>query len=96
METINIRAITWNVEGTNMPENFNCSEMLALDTRKADIYIIGLQEVSSRIDSIFRDILVNGEDPWTNAVRRILAPHNYIKIQSIRYFGTVVTVFCLT
>ena len=99
MSKINIRAITWNVGGRSIPNDFRCIELLggkaAIENQEVDIYIVGFQEVSFRLDNIFRDIVLNGEDAWTYAVRTTLASYNYIKICSKRYLGTVLTVFCL-
>ena len=78
-------------------KTFKCSELLR--TKKTnidvDIFIVGFQEVNSRVDSLLQDVFIDGEDPWTNSVKKELAQYNYVKILSKRYFGAVLSVFCL-
>ena len=93
MESLNIRAITWNVEGTNKPEDFDCSQLLESYHQNVDVFVVGFQEVSCGLDNIFIDIVFNGEDPWSKAVRETLAGLDFVKITSKRYFGTVTTLF---
>ena len=95
MESLNIRAITWNVEGTNKPEDFDCSQLLGFDHQNVDVFVVGFQEMSCRVDNIFIDILFNGEDPWSKAVREELAGLDFVKVISKRYFGTVISLFVL-
>ena len=72
-----------------------CRKLLKIDNGTVDVYVIGLQEVSSRLDDVVMDIFIHGEHPWINAIRNTLSNYDYVKIKSIRYFGTVITVFCL-
>ena len=95
MESLNIRAITWNVEGTDKPSDFECQQLLGVDPQNVDIYIIGFQEIRCRADNVFLDIVYNGEDPWTKALKEELVALNFVKVTSKRYFGTVITLFCL-
>ena len=50
MESLNIRAITWNVEGTNKPEDFDCSQLLGFDHQNVDVFVVGFQEMSCRVE----------------------------------------------
>ena len=95
MEFLNIRAITWNVEGTDRPSDFECHQLLGVDPDSVDLYVIGFQEISCRADKLFRDILYTGEDPWTKSLKEELSALDFIKVISKRYFGTVISVFCL-
>ena len=95
MEEINIRAITWNVEATQIPSTFKCAELLGINDQNIDICIVGFQEVGSRLDRLFQDVFIDGEDPWTNSVTQELAEYDYVKVLSKRYFGAVISVFCL-
>ena len=95
MKHIKIRAITWNLEGRQRPEGFDTSQLLQIKDNDIDICVVGFQELSSRIDTILNDVLLNGEDSWSACIRKELAKYNYVKIHSRRYFGVVLLVFGL-
>ena len=95
MQNIKIRAITWNLEGTQKPEGFDATQLLQIKNDGIDICVVGFQELSSRIDNIVSDVLINGEDSWTACIRKELEKYDYIKIHSRRYFGVVILLFGL-
>ena len=99
MEQLKIRSVTWNVAALDKPVNFSFEELLGsqelIVQQPYDMYIIGFQEVSARVDKYLFDTFMNGDDPWTMAVIDELKPHGYIKIRSIRLLGIVLSVFCL-
>ena len=95
MDFLNIRCITWNLEGSNKPVDFDCNQLLGDNQKDIDIYVVGFQEISCRVDNLLRDIIFNGDDPWTKAIKEHLAGLDFVKITSRRYFGTAITLFCL-
>ena len=99
MEQLKIRSVTWNVAALDKPVNFSFEELLGsqelIVQQPYDMYIIGFQEVSARVDKYLFDTFMNGDDPWTMAILDALKPHGYIKIRSIRLLGIVLSVFCL-
>ncbi|XP_063305993.1 inositol polyphosphate 5-phosphatase K isoform X3 [Pelobates fuscus] len=89
--TLRIHLVTWNV-GTAPPPR-DVSSLLLLDTPKSDIdmYIVGLQEVNSKIVTFLSDLAF--DDPWSLFLMDILAPLGYIKHSSIRMQGLLLLVF---
>ena len=99
MEKLNIRAVSWNVAAVDIPQNFTCLDLLGpeevLNQQTFDLYVIGFQEVSARMDKYLIDTVISGEDSWTESVREVLAPHGYIKVRTYRLLGIVLSLFCL-
>ena len=99
MEPLNIRVVTWNVAAQEMPLNFSFTDLLGsekvLNQQTFDLYVIGFQEVSARMDKFLFDTVINGDDQWTMSVKQELSTYGYIKIRSYRLLGIVISVFCL-
>ncbi|XP_059511425.1 inositol polyphosphate 5-phosphatase K-like isoform X2 [Stegostoma tigrinum] len=55
------------------------------------MYVIGLQELNSRLSSFLIDLAFS--DPWTILFTNSLAPLGYVKITSIRMQGVLLLVF---
>lgn len=97
MDDLKIYFATYNV-GTSSPEQ-SLLEMLSLssnpknDKATPDFYVIGLQEVSAQPVKLMIDAF--NDDPWTRALKEILAPRNYIKLKTIRLQGLVLSVYAL-
>ncbi|KAM8713670.1 hypothetical protein ACLKA7_013918 [Drosophila subpalustris] len=84
--------LTWNV-GTHSPKNLELTSLLALngttqcpDNQLPDIYVIGMQEVSSKL-GIFQD------DPWVLKLASALSDYEYVKVKSEQLQGIVITMF---
>ncbi|XP_067627978.1 phosphatidylinositol 4,5-bisphosphate 5-phosphatase A-like [Eurosta solidaginis] len=89
--------LTWNV-GTHHPDDISMTGALSLDRtsscpdqRLPDIYVVGLQEVSThaknQLFNIFHD------DPWTFKVSEYLIPYDYIKVSTEQLQGILVMMF---
>ncbi|XP_040036740.2 inositol polyphosphate 5-phosphatase Ka isoform X2 [Gasterosteus aculeatus] len=85
-----LHMVTWNVATSDPPEDFTL--LLHLNSpKRPDLYVIGLQEVSSRplrfvSDSVF-------DDPWSKKLMETLSPRRYVKLTSIRMQGLLLLVF---
>ncbi|KAM8903969.1 inositol polyphosphate 5-phosphatase K-like isoform 2-T2 [Spinachia spinachia] len=85
-----LHMVTWNVATADPPEDFTL--LLHLNSpKRPDLYVIGLQEVSSRplrfvSDSVF-------DDPWSKRLMDTLSPRRYVKLSSIRMQGLLLLVF---
>ncbi|KAM4699625.1 inositol polyphosphate 5-phosphatase K isoform 2-T2 [Discoglossus pictus] len=86
-----LHLVTWNV-GTASPPR-DVSSLLLLDTSCSDIdmYVIGLQEVNSKILNFLSDLAF--DDPWSLFFMDVLSPLGYVKISSIRMQGLLLLVF---
>ncbi|XP_051891433.1 inositol polyphosphate 5-phosphatase Ka isoform X2 [Pristis pectinata] len=56
-----------------------------------DMYIIGLQELNSKVSSFLVDMVFH--DPWTLFFTNFLAPLGYVKVSSIRMQGLLLLVY---
>nr|CAD7257915.1 unnamed protein product [Timema shepardi] len=88
--------ITYNVATKHPEQDLDC--LLGFHLAKAneslpDFYVVGLQEVKSQPQNIVLDALF--DDPWTNALREVLASRDYVKVKTVRLQGTVISLFCL-
>ncbi|KAG8450719.1 hypothetical protein GDO86_003117 [Hymenochirus boettgeri] len=86
-----VHIVTWNVATAPPPRDV--SSLLQLDTSctNTDMYIIGLQEVNSKILNFISDLAF--DDPWSLHLMDILAPLNYVKLSSIRMQGLLLLTF---
>lgn len=50
-----------------------------------------LQEVKSQPQNVIMDALF--EEPWTNALREVVGPHNYVRVSGERLQGLVTNIF---
>lgn len=99
METIKVACYTWNVETTWPDQDLHALLGVSkgpvikrgLDATLPDIYIIGLQEVKSQPQNVIMDALF--EEPWTNALREVVGPHNYVRVAGERLQGLVTNIF---
>ncbi|XP_056414650.1 inositol polyphosphate 5-phosphatase K isoform X2 [Hyla sarda] len=75
----------WNVGTASPPREL--SSLLLLDSSGPDIdlYVIGLQEVNSKIVNFLSDLAF--DDPWSLFLMDILAPRGYVKLSSVRMQG---------
>ncbi|XP_069617437.1 inositol polyphosphate 5-phosphatase K isoform X2 [Ranitomeya imitator] len=88
---LKLQIITWNV-GTAAPPR-DLSSLLLLDSSGSniDLYVIGLQEVNSRIVNFLSDLAF--DDPWSVFLMDVLAPLGYVKISAIRMQGLLLLTF---
>lgn len=99
MEQLSIACISWNVETTWPEEDLHALMGVrkdpvikrGLDGYLPDLYIIGLQEVKSQPQNVVMDTLF--EEPWTNALREVIGPHDYVRVTGERLQGIVTSVF---
>ncbi|XP_041097160.1 inositol polyphosphate 5-phosphatase K-like isoform X3 [Polyodon spathula] len=86
-----LHMVTWNV-GTAPPPD-DVSSLLLLDSEgpALDVYVIGLQEVNSKVLNFISDMTF--DDPWSSFFMDTLAPLGYIKLTSIRMQGLLLLVF---
>ncbi|XP_041053977.1 inositol polyphosphate 5-phosphatase Ka isoform X1 [Carcharodon carcharias] len=59
--------------------------------QEPDMYIIGLQELNSKLSSFLIDMAFN--DPWTILFTTSLAPLGYVKTTSVRMQGVLLLIF---
>ncbi|KAG9485866.1 hypothetical protein GDO78_008771 [Eleutherodactylus coqui] len=91
MMDFRLQIVTWNV-GTAPPPR-DLSSLLQLDSSDAniDLYVIGLQEVNSRMVNFLSDLAF--DDSWSLYFMDILAPLGYVKLSSIRMQGLLLLIF---
>jgi len=94
---MSIYALTWNTNAQYPPADLDCSKLLGSFDEKQedlpDIYCIGFQELSLRLDNYVVDSMLYGEDAWTKACRDVLVRHDYVKIRSQRLMGFSISIF---
>uniref|UniRef100_A0A1A7XDV4 Inositol polyphosphate-5-phosphatase K n=1 Tax=Iconisemion striatum TaxID=60296 RepID=A0A1A7XDV4_9TELE len=89
-EDFRLHLVTWNVATADPPEDVVA--LLHLNSpKRADLYIIGLQEVYSGLLRFVSDMVF--DDPWTHLLMSTLAPLNYVKVSSIRMQGLLLLFF---
>ncbi|XP_006006791.1 inositol polyphosphate 5-phosphatase K isoform X2 [Latimeria chalumnae] len=88
---LRIHFVTWNT-GTAPPPD-DISTLLQLDSQgpETDMYIIGLQEVNSKVLTMISNMIV--EDSWSSFLMETLSPLGFIKLTSIRMQGLLLLVF---
>ncbi|KAM3934122.1 inositol polyphosphate 5-phosphatase K isoform 1-T1 [Leptodactylus fuscus] len=91
MMDFRLQIITWNVGTASPPRDL--SSLLQLDSSGSniDLYVIGLQEVNSKIVNFLSDLAF--DDPWSLFLMDVLAPLGYIKLSSIRMQGLLLLTF---
>uniref|UniRef100_A0A7N6FCM3 Inositol polyphosphate-related phosphatase domain-containing protein n=1 Tax=Anabas testudineus TaxID=64144 RepID=A0A7N6FCM3_ANATE len=88
--TLGLHMVTWNVATADPPDDV--TSLLHLNSPKSpDLYVVGLQEVSSRPVRFVSDFVF--EDPWSQLFMSTLAPRGYIKVSSIRMQGLLLLFF---
>ncbi|XP_070839925.1 inositol polyphosphate 5-phosphatase K isoform X1 [Chaetodon trifascialis] len=89
-DTFRLHMVTWNVATAEPPEDV--TSLLQLDIQPpADLYVIGLQEVSATPLRFISDLLV--EDSWSHVFMDTLAPRGFVKVTSVRMQGLLLLVF---
>ncbi|XP_062471762.1 inositol polyphosphate 5-phosphatase K isoform X5 [Pezoporus occidentalis] len=86
-----LHVVTWNVGTASPPPDV--SSLLQLDSLGAtmDMYVIGLQEVNSKITNFLSDLAF--DDPWSIFLMTVLSPLGYIKLSSVRMQGLLLLIF---
>lgn len=83
--------VTWNVGTASPPPEVTSLLQLNSQDRVMDMYVIGLQEVNSKIVSFLSDLAF--DDPWSIFFMTVLSPLGYIKVSSIRMQGLLLLIF---
>ncbi|XP_071431217.1 inositol polyphosphate 5-phosphatase K isoform X3 [Pithys albifrons albifrons] len=88
---LRLHLVTWNV-GTAAPPP-DVTSLLQLNSLgpAMDMYVIGLQEVNSRITNFLSDLAF--DDPWSIFFMTVLSPLGYIKLSSVRMQGLLLLIF---
>ncbi|XP_072569962.1 phosphatidylinositol 4,5-bisphosphate 5-phosphatase A-like [Paramormyrops kingsleyae] len=83
--------VSWNVGSAVPPDDV--TSLLGLNTTdvKADMYIIGLQEMNSMISKRLKDALFT--DPWTELFMETLSGSGHVLVTSERMQGVLLLVF---
>ncbi|KAM9272397.1 inositol polyphosphate 5-phosphatase K isoform 1-T1 [Morus bassanus] len=86
-----LHLVTWNVGTASPPPDV--TSLLQLDSLgpALDMYVIGLQEVNSRITNFLSDLAF--DDPWSIFFMTVLSPLGYIKLSSVRMQGLLLLIF---
>ena len=92
-----IYAMTWNTNAQYAPENLDCRKLLGIEGKNLDeapdIYCLGFQELSIRPDRFVFDTVLCAEDNWSRACRSVLNPFGYVKVRSLRVWGSSINIF---
>ncbi|XP_048468287.1 inositol polyphosphate 5-phosphatase Ka [Rhincodon typus] len=86
-----LHILSWNVGTASPPDDVGDLLHLAGQSQEPDMYVIGLQELNSKLSSFLVDLAFS--DPWTILFTNSLAPLGYVKITSIRMQGVLLLVF---
>ncbi|XP_005502061.2 inositol polyphosphate 5-phosphatase K isoform X2 [Columba livia] len=86
-----LHIVTWNVGTASPPPDVSSLLQLNSVGPTVDMYVIGLQEVNSRITNFLSDLAF--DDPWSIFFMTVLAPLGYIKLSSVRMQGLLLLIF---
>ncbi|XP_026717174.1 inositol polyphosphate 5-phosphatase K isoform X2 [Athene cunicularia] len=86
-----LHLVTWNVGTASPPPDVTSLLQLNSLGPTVDMYVIGLQEVNSRITNFLSDLAF--DDPWSIFFMTVLSPLGYIKLSSIRMQGLLLLLF---
>ncbi|XP_029883033.1 inositol polyphosphate 5-phosphatase K isoform X2 [Harpia harpyja] len=86
-----LHLVTWNVGTASPPPDVTSLLQLNSLGPTMDMYVIGLQEVNSRITNFLSDLAF--DDPWSIFFMTVLSPLGYIKLSSVRMQGLLLLVF---
>uniref|UniRef100_A0A8C8RGJ0 Inositol polyphosphate-5-phosphatase K n=1 Tax=Pelusios castaneus TaxID=367368 RepID=A0A8C8RGJ0_9SAUR len=89
--TLRLHLVTWNVGTASPPPDVTSLLQLSSQGPSMDMYVIGLQEVNSKIVNFLSDLAF--DDPWSTFLMTVLSPLGYIKLSSIRMQGLLLLVF---
>ncbi|XP_074869481.1 inositol polyphosphate 5-phosphatase K isoform X3 [Carettochelys insculpta] len=91
MKILRLHVVTWNVGTASPPPDVTGLLQLNSEGPSMDMYVVGLQEVNSKIINFLSDLAF--DDPWTVFFMTVLSPLGYIKLSSIRMQGLLLLVF---
>ncbi|NXT21483.1 INP5K phosphatase, partial [Syrrhaptes paradoxus] len=86
-----LHLVTWNVGTASPPPDVTSLLQLNSLGPTMDMYVIGLQEVNSRITNFLSDMAF--DDPWSIFFMTVLSPLGYIKLSSVRMQGLLLLIF---
>ncbi|XP_037736078.1 inositol polyphosphate 5-phosphatase K isoform X2 [Chelonia mydas] len=86
-----LHLVTWNVGTASPPPDVTGLLQLSSQGPSMDMYVIGLQEVNSKILNFLSDLAF--DDPWSIFFMTVFSPLGYIKLSSIRMQGLLLLVF---
>ncbi|XP_068512506.1 inositol polyphosphate 5-phosphatase K isoform X1 [Anas acuta] len=88
---LRLHLVTWNVGTASPPPDVTSLLQLNSLGPTMDMYVIGLQEVNSRITNFLSDLAF--DDPWSIFFMTVLSPLGYIKLSSVRMQGLLLLIF---
>ncbi|XP_038231426.1 inositol polyphosphate 5-phosphatase K isoform X5 [Dermochelys coriacea] len=91
MKNLRLHLVTWNVGTAFPPPDVTGLLQLSSQGPSMDMYVIGLQEVNSKIINFLSDLAF--DDPWSIFFMTVFSPLGYIKLSSIRMQGLLLLVF---
>ncbi|KAM9320861.1 inositol polyphosphate 5-phosphatase K isoform 3-T3 [Gastrophryne carolinensis] len=91
MQDFRLHVVTWNVGTAFPPRDVTSLLLLDLPDLNIDMYVIGLQEVNSRVMNFLSDMVF--DDPWSLFLMDTLAPLGYVRLSSIRMQGLLLLTF---
>ncbi|XP_033374806.1 inositol polyphosphate 5-phosphatase K isoform X1 [Parus major] len=86
-----LHLVTWNVGTASPPPDVTSLLQLNSVSPTTDMYVIGLQEVNSKITNFLSDLAF--DDPWSIFFMTVLSPLGYIKLSSVRMQGLLLLIF---
>ncbi|XP_009674199.2 inositol polyphosphate 5-phosphatase K isoform X2 [Struthio camelus] len=86
-----LHVVTWNVGTASPPPDVTSLLQLNSLGPAMDMYVIGLQEVNSRITNFLSDLAF--DDPWSIFFMTVLSPLGYLKLSSVRMQGLLLLIF---
>ncbi|XP_039245191.1 inositol polyphosphate 5-phosphatase K isoform X3 [Pipra filicauda] len=86
-----LHLVTWNVGTASPPPDVTSLLQLNSLGPTMDMYVIGLQEVNSKITNFLSDLAF--DDPWSIFFMAVLSPLGYIKLSSVRMQGLLLLTF---
>ncbi|XP_077044705.1 inositol polyphosphate 5-phosphatase K isoform X1 [Agelaius phoeniceus] len=86
-----LHLVTWNVGTASPPPDVTSLLQLNSLGPTTDMYVIGLQEVNSKITNFLSDLAF--DDPWSIFFMTVLSPLGYIKLSSVRMQGLLLLIF---
>ncbi|XP_063258645.1 inositol polyphosphate 5-phosphatase K isoform X1 [Prinia subflava] len=86
-----LHLVTWNVGTASPPPDVTSLLQLNSQGSTTDMYVIGLQEVNSKITNFLSDLAF--DDPWSIFFMTVLSPLGYMKLSSVRMQGLLLLIF---
>ncbi|XP_063258647.1 inositol polyphosphate 5-phosphatase K isoform X3 [Prinia subflava] len=88
---LRLHLVTWNVGTASPPPDVTSLLQLNSQGSTTDMYVIGLQEVNSKITNFLSDLAF--DDPWSIFFMTVLSPLGYMKLSSVRMQGLLLLIF---